>query len=528
MIENSFLICYDTFTLFMGGSFVKKRFAICGTMALLLLLSACGAPRTLDFSYVPEGEDLPALMADASQTHRAEMERVPATADFADAISDDPASAGLLSESEVQSLLRGHAVMELVSKEQAQYDVSLLFRALRSAYGAYEYFGREKFDAAEGTVMQWLSAQDDNVKVPALGEKLQEGLAFMLTCDAHAMIYEPAAEETEAQVRYEYFFAGGFYFSKDTDGSYYMMNGGERWTLSTFSDEHVSLQPTLLQDGCIVYQPTLFALRKDAVQSSVTLKNSSGKTKIYRLDWTESQPLDIDLGTLDYRLIQEDGLTYVSLRSFVSGTYDNMLARYAREGAKARGSKAVIYDLRGNVGGSDSWPRKWIQSFLGTQRSIETSMLYAQKNSALFAAANGESLLPEDEGTCFAREVHGTWYENDVPIIVLVDDHCGSSGENAVQLLKTLDNVLVVGSNTAGYQLCGNISTFTLPYTGIGVRFGSTLFLYGNGENVDHRGYAPDVWCDPQDALASVLALLEKQGVVSTDACETLREKIVK
>lgn len=141
-----------------------------------------------------------------------------------------------------------------------------------------------------------------------------------------------------------------------------MVNDGERWTLSSFSDEHVSVQPTLLQDGRIVYQPTLFALRKDAVQSSVTLKNSSGKAKIYRLDWTESQPLDVDLGTLDYRLIQEDGLTYVSLRSFVSSTYDNMLARYAREGAKARGSKAVIYDLRGNVGGSDSWPRKWIQS----------------------------------------------------------------------------------------------------------------------------------------------------------------------
>ena len=68
----------------------------------------------------------------------------------------------------------------------------------------------------------------------------------------------------------------------------------------------------------------------------------------------------------------------------------------------------------------------------------------------------------------------------------------------------------------------------TLPYTGIGVRFGSTLFLYGDGENVDHRGYAPDVWCDPQDALASVLALLKEQGVVSADACETVREKIVK
>lgn len=301
---------------------MKKRFAICSTIVLLLLLSACGAPQTLDFSYVPEGEELSSLMVETSQTHRAELEHIPSAADFADAISDDPASAGLLSESEVESLLRGHAAMETVSKEQAQSDVSLLFRTLQSAYGAYEYFGQEKFDAAEDAVTQWLSSQDDEIKVSALGEKLQESLAFMLAHDAHAVIYEPAAEEIEAQVRYEYFFADGFYFSKDVNGSYYMVNDGERWTLSSFSDEHVSVQPTLLQDGRIVYQPTLFALRKDAVQSSVTLKNSSGKAKIYRLDWTESQPLDVDLGTLDYRLIQEDGLTYVSLRSFVSGTYD--------------------------------------------------------------------------------------------------------------------------------------------------------------------------------------------------------------
>lgn len=154
---------------------MKKRFAICSTIVLLLLLSACGAPQTLDFSYAPEGEELSSLMVETSQTHRAELEHVPSAADFADAISDDPASAGLLSENEVESLLRGHAAMETVSKEQAQSDVSLLFRTLQSAYGAYEYFGQEKFDAAEDAVTQWLSSQNDEIKVSALGE--------MLMCD---------------------------------------------------------------------------------------------------------------------------------------------------------------------------------------------------------------------------------------------------------------------------------------------------------------------------------------------------------
>ena len=72
---------------------MKKRFAICSTIVLLLLLSACGAPQALDFSYAPEGEELSPLMVETSQTHRAELEHVPSAADFADAISDDPASA---------------------------------------------------------------------------------------------------------------------------------------------------------------------------------------------------------------------------------------------------------------------------------------------------------------------------------------------------------------------------------------------------------------------------------------------------
>ena len=83
------------------------------------------------------------LMVETSQTHRAELEHVPSAADFADAISDDPASAGLLSESEVESLLRGHAAMETVSKEQAQFDVSLLFRTLQALTALTNTLGRK-------------------------------------------------------------------------------------------------------------------------------------------------------------------------------------------------------------------------------------------------------------------------------------------------------------------------------------------------------------------------------------------------
>lgn len=49
----------------------------------------------------------------------------------------------------------------------------------------------------------------------------------------------------------------------------------------------------------------------------------------------------------------------------------------------------------------------------------------------------------------------GNWLPNDIPVIVLMDSRCGSSGESALTFAKTMDNVIVIGSNSAGYQLCG-------------------------------------------------------------------------
>lgn len=63
---------------------------------------------------------------------------------------------------------------------------------------------------------------------------------------------------------------------------------------------------------------------------------------------------------------------------------------------------------------------------------------------------------------------------------------------------------------------------FSLPCTGISIQFGCSLSLYGDGTDVDFRGWAPDVWCDPQDALPAALALLQNAGIADSAACEAL------
>lgn len=111
---------------------------------------------------------------------------------------------------------------------------------------------------------------------------------------------------------------------------------------------------------------------------------------------------------------------------------------------------------------------------------------------------------------------------NAIPILILMDDACGSAGESALQYLRMLDNTLVIGSNSAGYQLCGNVAGFSLPCSGIYFQFGISLRLYGDGADVDFRGWAPDVWCDPQNVLPAALALLQNAGIADSAACEAL------
>lgn len=50
---------------------------------------------------------------------------------------------------------------------------------------------------------------------------------------------------------------------------------------------------------------------------------------------------------------------------------------------------------------------------------------------------------------------------------MLVDNRCASSGESMLNFLRCLDNVVIIGSTSAGYQLSGNVHSLYLPNTGM-------------------------------------------------------------
>lgn len=199
-----------------------------------------------------------------------------------------------------------------------------------------------------------------------------------------------------------------------------------------------------------------------------------------------------------------------------------MLPEYAASGSKAKNCKLVIYDLRSNGGGDDRYARTWTQNFTGA-KSVDPKVAAGNRGSKLGNAAgfNWMSVGIFDGGVS-----RGNWLPNDIPIIVLMDSRCGSSGESALTFAKTMDNVIVIGSNSAGYQLCGNVYDYSLPRTGITACFGVSISLYGSMDNVDYKGYEPDLWCNPKTALQSVLNMVERYDLGSAEGVAALRAQL--
>ena len=424
---------------------------------------------------------------------------------------EDPASVDLLTQDEIETLLTPvHHLTPVLSEAAAKADADLLFRALHSAYGAYYFFGQDAFDAAEQQVLTWLEGKG-SVTGQAFGEQLSKSLSFVR--DAHFSVYD---HYNERAIRYEYFYCEGQSYQLDGE-VYYKYAGGKRWKFDSFSDARVRMLPSLTADGTLCYAPVLFCPATEKTDCTVRL-TCGEESRTEPIRWIENTAFCDPQPGLDFRALEENGIFYLSVRSFDRKKWD--FSDYLASAAQARKAKLVIYDLRTNGGGSDGPSREWASAFTGGR--VQDKVCFATRISPLAKASDS---CPQNgtDGTFIYEEYRGIWQKNDVPVIVLMDDLCGSGGDSALNYMQTLDNVLVVGSNSSGYHLCGNVYGYCLPNSAIWAYFGTGLQYHFKAENVDFKGYEPDVWCDPKTALQSVLNMMVRGGLCTADTADELR-----
>lgn len=461
------------------------------------------------------------LLGSVNEKRRTDMASEVTFDGFEDYIVNDPSTIDLLSDDEIKALVTNHPTRQSVSQADALADVDLLFRALHNAYGAYYYFGADKFAAAEAEVKAWVQKQK-TVNVEKLGQTINTTLQFVQ--DAHFAIR--SGEENVKQQKAWYSYIGTEQrFFKD-DSGYYRMIDGEKWYVDSLSNKSSEMSPVLRANGSLGYAPTLLCHGKVGSSDTITLRNGDGVTRTDKIVWKANESLlddTWDRSSACYRYLEENGILYLSIRLFDSRRFaDTVLPEYAASGSKAKNCKLVIYDLRSNGGGDDRYARTWTQNFTGA-KSVEPKVAAGNRGSKLGNAAgfNWMSVGIFDSGVS-----RGNWLPNDIPVIVLMDSRCGSSGESALTFAKTMDNVIVIGSNSAGYQLCGNVYDYSLPRTGITACFGVSISLYGSMDNVDYKGYEPDLWCDPKTSLQAVLSMVERYDLGSAEGVAALRAQL--
>ena len=412
-----------------------------------------------------------------------------------------------ISQEEINALLADRSLSGSVTREQAIQDADLYFRALKYCYGGYYYFGEANFENAKNSIIAQLG-QKNSISGKELGLLIQNNLPFVR--DAHFKINNVSMMEILG--RYQAYYCD-LQFAWDSSG-YYVEENGAKWYFLSCDNPNTKMQYLMTDGGELVYSPIQFCVAGQAVpESNVTVTNGT-ESKNLKARWRATTPYPVE-SRPDVKCISANGVVYISVREFHDAN-GQALQQFVNSANIAKNGKLVILDIRGNNGGSDEYPMKWVETFTGQKPEI--GGYHANYDNAL-STHNARPLGQEKND---ARGNSGRKISNKIPLIILVDNQCASSGESALMFARLIDNAVVIGCNSSGYQLVGNVETFSLPNSGIRASFGRNLNMYYDYENVDGKGYTPDIWCNPANAAPALCNVLKKNGMIDDATIQAL------
>jgi len=454
----------------------------------------------------PEYIDLNDMLITVSEEHRSQQFRNEVLDENAKGVDAHLEDQNVISTDELNILKTQKDRVPSVSVNDALSDVDLLFRLLKYGYGGYYYFGGDNsFNSTRDNIISSIKSKySDTVSADELASLINENLLDII-CDLHFVIDDLFPIQQHPEKFTVYYYDDSHLFSKDENGFYKTSDQNEKYYFVGFEKSASTIEPTLLKDGSISYSPVQFVKADNHIgKELIYLKSENGKEIKEEINWNASHPLVEGYSFMEpHTMYYSNGdLAYYSIKSFPFNS-EEVQTNYVNKASDANGSKAVVMDIRSNNGGDTDKPiKEWIENYSGTSPSINS--LTIGRVSLIDNPVYSGSL---------ANRNYGKTIENERPFIILVDNACGSNGETALCMMKSFDNSLVIGTNSAGAQICGNQRTFYLPNSGIAVKFGYTLNFKYDYKNVDYEGYRPDVWWDPSMDINCILNMLKKADI---------------
>lgn len=413
-----------------------------------------------------------------------------------------------------------------ITKKSAVEDVEFLFSLLKHSYALYQYFGGDEvFLAAKRDILAEFDQHDLPIINMALFEDIiARHLAFIN--DGHFVLN--GRRFLKQQAMYMDFNSA---FIKDNTGYYREGKNGREYVQSVNGQEPEQfLQPSLGSEGTIVYRLGVLEFKgRRSIWLDLDFDMAGNKSKqSIKLKEIRSSRL---AGDPVYQHRKVDGIPVLSIRAFpFSGpqglgfdeeTY-RLMQDFFDDAYGLRDTKMLVLDLRSHQGGDSSNGQAWIRNFTDfffqdfpyIAASLATST--SEKVRRAYNSLVGRSVAAH-RMVSYVRESgwFGPIYQlprqipNDTYIAVLTDSYIGSAGELFLESLKQVDNVIIVGTNSAGIYLASGGSLQLLPNSQLKISYGSQFRLALDFIDREGLGVLPDFWVHPDEAEALALKFLQ-------------------
>lgn len=404
-------------------------------------------------------------------------------------------------------------------KEYLKEDINLLFKALRSNYGLYNYFGGDiNFNLVKEETLAFIDSKEiltENEVVDFISGKL----SFIK--DKHFYI------GSRNTMKSNFMYVNNKEYFKDESGYYKFENNKKYYIESIDGDLDIEkyIKPSIGGDGQIIY--VLYKIIENEVGINEYLSDREVKGVIKYIGESKIVEDDVfsiygvDKKTFDKVFkYEDDSVPIITIRAMDLSDEED-IKKFVKTAIESKKSKVTVLDLRDNIGGNSVWPVMWIKSRTNKLVKSNSKSLFVQR---LLNQPDYNDILKEENSMTYEylsfRQINDYYYEMDNKgddgliknknyIFVIVDNNTASAGEFFIDLLKRLENVIIIGSNTNGVLNGSIYDNLRLPNTGISFGYGNTIRIYDKELFEEGRGFMPDIIVNDDETLEKVLKLIQ-------------------
>lgn len=392
-------------------------------------------------------------------------------------------------------------IPETITKEEAIEDIEFYFKALKHYYGGYLYFGGdEQFLQVKADCLSYINQSHTDINTKQFNLLLLSQMSFVK--DNHFTINNkrsnPAAKYfSNETIEFEY--SDGLYYDK------LMQRKVMKVDESTNHDDY--FHRSLNQNGEIVYYFGLLLKQYPNMSYKVVYEDGSSeeigvdakyskKKTDYNEDFESFIPM-VQIGTM----FHEYGESY------------DVAAKFLDSASVFQEADVAILDLSNNSGGNGLLPYKWIEGYVNTQVFLNSKgiMIYdgdiydnqvingynTQKMSEISSSV---LLMPlNDKGVYKKNDGYNQFISSKTVLFVVMNSNSASATEYLIDLLHNVENVVFVGTNSAGCLISDVGNIFSLPHSKFKVVFGNSMSFYDEAYYQEFRGFEPDFWLNNQD-----------------------------